>query len=94
MLNTGVSYFHTSKALALGHGDSARSNSSDRLAVIGWGAVDNERDTTKADGMAFVRIEKTAPEMMELNLKALGMACDNSEMLGVMWQIGELLLEK
>jgi hypothetical protein len=78
----------------LGHGESARSNNSDRLPVIGWGAVDNERDATRAGGMVFVRTLKTATEMMELNLKTLRMASCNSEMLDVMWQTGELLHER
>ena len=93
ILNTGVSYFYTSKGLALGHGESARSDNSDILPVIGWGAVDNERHTTKAGGMTFVRTEKADTEMMELILKALRMASCNSEMLNVMWQIGDCLLE-
>jgi hypothetical protein len=91
-LHTGVSYFSTSKDLVLGHGESSRSNNSDSLPDIGWGAEDNKWDTKRAGGMAFVRTEKTATEMMELNLKTLRMASCNSEMLDVMWQTGELLL--
>ena len=67
-LNTVVSHFYTCKDLALGHGESTRSKNSDRLPVIGSGAVDNERNKTKADGMAFVRNVQTATETMELNL--------------------------
>jgi len=52
ILNSGVSHFNTSKVLALGQGESARSNNSDRLPLIGWSAVDNERNMTKADGLA------------------------------------------
>jgi len=83
-MNTGVSNVYTCKDLALGHGESMRSNNSDRLPVIGCGAVDNERNMTKADGMAFVRYVQKATETIELKLKAPRLASCNSEMLDVM----------
>jgi len=86
-LNTGVSHFCTCKDLALGHGESTRSNHSDRLPVIGWGAVDNQRNMKKADGVAFVRYVQTATETMELNMKAPKLAFCNNEMLVVITQL-------